>query len=48
MDHYFPGYWEKRRYTDEAHIEAGLVRDMNEGGRIRRISEEQWMDCLKE
>lgn len=44
MDHYVPGYWEKRGYTDEAYIEAGLVRDMNDGGRIRRISEEEWTD----
>ena len=48
MDHYVPGYWEKRGYTDEAYIEAGLVRDMNDGGRIRRISEDEWTECLKE
>jgi len=46
MDHYVPGYWEKRGYTDEAYIEAGLVRDMNDGGRIRRVSEEEWKECL--
>ncbi|MBP7529964.1 MAG: molybdopterin-dependent oxidoreductase [Syntrophorhabdaceae bacterium] len=46
MDHYQPGYWEKRGYTDEAYIEAGLVRDMNDSGRIRRISEEEWRECL--
>ncbi len=39
MNHYVPGYWEKRGYTDEAYIEAGLVRDMNEGGRLRRITD---------
>lgn len=48
MDHYLPGYWEKRGYTDEAYIETGLVRDMNDGGRIRRISEGEWTECLKE
>lgn len=48
MDHYVPGYWEKRGYTDEAYIEAGLVRDMNDGGRIRRISEGEWIEGLKE
>ncbi|MDD3845271.1 MAG: molybdopterin-dependent oxidoreductase [Syntrophorhabdaceae bacterium] len=47
MDHYVSGYWEKRGYTDEACIEAGLVRDMNDGGRIRRISEEEWKECLE-
>ena len=48
MDHYVPGYWEKRGYTDEAYIEAGLVRDINDGGRIRRISEGEWLECLKD
>ena len=46
MDHYVAGYWERRGYTDEAYIEAGLVRDMNEGGRVRRISEEEWNEYL--
>jgi DMSO/TMAO reductase YedYZ molybdopterin-dependent catalytic subunit len=36
-DRYVPGYWEKRGYTDDAFIETGLVRDMNEGGRVRLI-----------
>lgn len=39
MDHYLSGFWEKRGYTDDALIEAGYVRDINEGGRIRRIPE---------
>jgi DMSO/TMAO reductase YedYZ molybdopterin-dependent catalytic subunit len=46
MDRYVPGYWERRGYTDEAYIEAGLVRDMNDGGRVRRISEEEWNEYL--
>ena len=37
MDHYISGYWEQRGYPDEACIEAGKVRDMNEGGRVRPI-----------
>jgi DMSO/TMAO reductase YedYZ molybdopterin-dependent catalytic subunit len=37
MDRYVPGYWEQRGYPDEAYIEAGKVRDMNEGGRVRPI-----------
>ncbi len=37
MDHYLPGFWEKRGYTDDAFIEAGYVRDINDGGRIKRI-----------
>ncbi len=37
MDRYLSGFWEQRGYTDDALIEAGLVRDMNDGGRLRRI-----------
>jgi DMSO/TMAO reductase YedYZ molybdopterin-dependent catalytic subunit len=47
-DHYVSGYWEKRGYSDEAYIEAGLVRDMNDGGRIRRFSEEEWKEFLRD
>ncbi len=48
MDHYVPGYWEVRGYTDEAYLEPGLVRDMNDGGRIRRISGEEWKECVED
>ena len=37
MDHYISGFWEQRGYPDEAYIEAGKVRDMNQGGRVRPI-----------
>jgi methionine sulfoxide reductase catalytic subunit len=37
MDHYVSGFWERLGYSDEAEIEAGNVRDMNEGGRVRAI-----------
>jgi len=37
MDQYISGFWEQRGYPDEAYIEAGKVRDMNEGGRVRPI-----------
>ena len=37
MDYYLSGFWEKLGYPDEAEIEPGRVRDMNEGGRIRPI-----------
>jgi len=36
-DHYISGFWEQRGYPDEAYIEAGKVRDLNEGGRVRPI-----------
>lgn len=35
-DTYVSGFWEVRGYPDEAHIEAGKVRDMN-SGRTRPI-----------
>lgn len=38
MDHYLSGFWEQRGYTDDAAITAGMVRDMNDGGRLRRIA----------
>lgn len=38
MDHYVSGFWEQRGYPDEAMITSGVVRDMNEGGRLRRIT----------
>jgi DMSO/TMAO reductase YedYZ molybdopterin-dependent catalytic subunit len=37
MDHYLSGFWEQRGYPDDALIEAGKVRDMNQGGRLRSI-----------
>ncbi|OPY79796.1 MAG: Sulfoxide reductase catalytic subunit YedY precursor [Syntrophorhabdus sp. PtaU1.Bin153] len=48
MDHYVPGFWEQRGYTDDAHIEAGNVRDMNEGGRIRPIPDGEVIRFLDE
>jgi len=48
MDHYVPGFWEKRGYTDEAKIEAGNVLDINtgkrrpiEGGEVRGFLDEK-------
>jgi DMSO/TMAO reductase YedYZ molybdopterin-dependent catalytic subunit len=37
MDHYVAGFWERLGYPDDAEIEAGKVRDMNSGGRLRPI-----------
>ncbi len=45
---YSPGYWEVRGYPDEAYIEAGKVRDMNEGGRIRPIPSGEVINFLDE
>jgi sulfoxide reductase catalytic subunit YedY len=48
MDHYISGYWEKRGYTDEAEIEAGRVRDLNSGGRVRPIPDGEVIRFLDE
>jgi DMSO/TMAO reductase YedYZ molybdopterin-dependent catalytic subunit len=48
MDHYVPGFWEQRGYTDDARIEAGNVRDMNRGGRIRPIPDGEVIHFLDE
>jgi hypothetical protein len=37
MDHYVPGYWEKRGYTDSAEIEPGPCVDINAGGERKYI-----------
>lgn len=48
MDHYVSGFWEQRGYSDEALIEAGMVRDMNTGGRIRPIPDGEVIRFLDE
>jgi DMSO/TMAO reductase YedYZ molybdopterin-dependent catalytic subunit len=48
MDRYLSGFWEKRGYTDDATIEAGFVRDINDGGRIRKIPEGEVLTFLDE
>lgn len=47
-DRYVSGYWEQRGYTDDAAIEAGVVRDMNEGGRVRPIPDGEVIRFLDE
>lgn len=37
MDHYVPGFWEKRGYTDSGEIQSGFMRDMNDQQRIKKI-----------
>lgn len=48
MDHYISGFWEQRGYTDDAWIEAGQVRDMNAGGRVRPIPDGEVIRFLDE
>ncbi len=37
LDKYIPGFWEQRGYTDDAEIEAGPCRDINDGGKTKHI-----------
>jgi DMSO/TMAO reductase YedYZ molybdopterin-dependent catalytic subunit len=37
LDKYIPGYWEKRGYTDDAEIDAGPCRDINDNGKVKQI-----------
>jgi len=46
MDHYLSGFWEQRGYPDDALIEAGKVRDMNQGGRLRSIPDGEVIQFL--
>ena len=48
MGHYIPGFWEQRGYSDDARIEAGNVRDLNVGGRIRPIPDGEVIRFLDE
>lgn len=48
MDRYISGFWEQRGYPDEALIEAGKVRDMNQGGRLRPIPDGEVIRFLDE
>lgn len=46
MEHYIPGFWELRGYTDSAKIEAGPCRDINDGGRIKQIPAGEVLDFI--
>lgn len=46
-DRYVSGFWEVRGYSDEAHIEAGRVRDLN-SGRTRPIPDGEVIRFLDE
>jgi len=48
MDRYVSGFWEQRGYPDDALITAGKVRDMNQGGRLRSISNGEVIRFLDE
>ncbi len=46
MDYYVPGFWEMRGYTDSGKIEAGACRDINDGGKIKRIPDGEVKDFV--
>ena len=37
MDHYEPGFWEQRGYTDSGEIIPTKVRDINDEGKVKKI-----------
>ncbi len=37
MSYYVPGFWEQRGYTDSGEIIPTKVRDMNDGGEVKKI-----------
>ncbi len=37
MEYYIPGFWEKRGYTDKAEIEPGVMRDVNDDFKLKKI-----------
>lgn len=43
MDHYVPGFWELRGYTDSAEFEDGPVRDINDEGKVKYMSQEDFI-----
>ena len=45
---YVSGFWEKRGYTDDAKIMKGLVRDINDNGRLREIPDGEVVKFLDE
>jgi len=47
LDKYIPGYWEKRGYTDDAQIEAGPCRDINDNGKVRQIPDGEVKEFVK-
>ncbi len=47
-DRYVPGFWEQRGYTDDAEIEAGLCRDINDGGKLKYIQAGDEVEFLNE
>lgn len=48
LDHYIPGFWEIRGYSDSGQIKAGPVRDMNDKGRVKNIPDGEVIDFLPE
>jgi hypothetical protein len=46
MGHYIPGFWEMRGYTDSAEIEAGVCRDINDGGELKHIPDGEVLEFV--
>ncbi|MBN1327291.1 MAG: molybdopterin-dependent oxidoreductase [Candidatus Cloacimonetes bacterium] len=44
LNHYIPGFWEQRGYTDSGEIEAGKVIDLNDQGKVKKIPPGEVLD----
>jgi len=47
MDHYEPGFWEIRGYSDSGDIKAGKVLDVNDNRKIKKIPDGEVIEFLK-
>jgi len=47
MDHYEPGFWEVRGYSDSGKIKAGKVLDINDNRKVKKIPDGEVIEFLK-
>ena len=47
MDHYEPGFWEVRGYSDSGEIKAGKVLDVNDNRKVKKIPDGEVIEFLK-
>ena len=47
MDHYEPGFWELRGYSDFGKIKAGKVIDINDARKVKKIPDGEVIDFME-
>ena len=47
MDHYEPGFWELRGYSDSGKIKAGKVIDINDARKVKKIPDGEVIDFME-